>query len=768
MNTSVRFLRLRRSSRTALGSAVAVMAAVATQAAVCTWTGAGASSNASEAANWSPAAPTGSADEVVLNGTAAKSMLWDLTNPIASWFQDATYGGTVTVQTAYSGAFTSLVIAGDCTINGGTWTHEANGATEASRLRVHVAGSFALGSGAALNAQGKGYAAAKGPGAGSSAVANGQPAASHGGMGAAAFSNTYGSIVAPTSLGSGAYSAGGGAIWLTVGGTAAIDGRITAQPAQPTLAGGSGGSILIEAAAFAGGTNGLLDASVPYSASGSGQRGAGGGRIAVKLSAGSSFGSVRMKASGGQTADGIFGAAGTIYRQTAGQAEGAGTLMIDNAGIPSLAQTLVTPAQSDLNGFAEIVITNQGVLGLNTNTAFNLGHPTNLTTYGPAQSFVAAPRTNGLAIGDDWTLSGFTLRLYTNLHLAGSLAVTNAMLEMYAGWQPGVRVDGQVLVATNGVISHAPNGTAEVYRLAMEVGGDLTVAAGGAIDVTGKGYAKSSGPGRGNGSNNNSLPGASHGGLAAEWTSPWAYWVTYGSVTAPTNLGSGGLGAAFNSGITRGGGGAAEIRVGGATHLAGSILAKGYPSGGLAGNAGGSVFLTTGTLDGNGTIDASANPTTQYGGGGGRIAVILTGSDSFGGVTMRAFGAGTYRGAAGTIYRETAGAGAGRGVATVQGDASTYTTSTVTWIPAPTNATADIGLLAGVTLNATNHANVALATDLTIGDLFLRDSTVRLRLKGYTLRLHEMRHEDWGREAWVVYDGGQIVWDSRGTVIKVR
>jgi hypothetical protein len=93
---------------------------------------------------------------------------------------------------------------------------------------------------------------------------------------------------------------GGGAVWLTVKGPAIIDGTISAQAQQPTgLSGGSGGSILIEAVSLTGSTNGLIDVSVPYHAWGSSQRNGGGGRIAVILTGSSSFGSVQMRAHGG-------------------------------------------------------------------------------------------------------------------------------------------------------------------------------------------------------------------------------------------------------------------------------------------------------------------------------------------------------------------------------------------------------------------------------------------------------------------------------------
>jgi hypothetical protein len=702
-------------------------------------------------------------DELVLLGPySVRDMTWDLTNVVSTWVQTEGYTGAVSIASRYDGALPYLDITGQCQVAGGSWTHPGNAATAVYRMRVRVGGDFTLGTGAVFNVKGKGHGKGQGPGAGGNTGGNGAPAASHGGMGGAAFSPTYGSIVSPTNLGSGADSLGGGAVWLTVNGTATIEGTITAGVIVPSLSSGSAGSILLEATSLAGG--GLLDASVPYNVTGSNQRGGGGGRVAVILTGSSSFGSVRMKANGGQSLDGIFGAAGTIYRQTASQTAGTGTLLIDNAGLTALAQTLMTPAAGNLNTFSMIIVTNKAVLGLNTNTVLNLGELGNLAVFGPAQSFVATPQTAGLGLPNDLTLNGYTLQVYTNLSVGGSLTVTNATLELFAGWQTNVHVGGNLTVAAGGTISHGGNANVETYRLVMQVDGDMTVASGGAIDVTGKGYGIGMGAGRGHGSNNNSLPGASHGGRAAEhpliWTTylGWATnWITYGSVTAPTSLGSGGIGA---------GGGSVEIRVNGATLLAGNILAKGYPSGNLAGNAGGSIFLTSATLAGNGLIDASANTTSQYGGGGGRIAVILRNGASFGSVGMRAYGAGTLRGAAGTIYRQTVNQGTGRGVVTVTGDAATYTTNTTTRLP-PVGG----GPLEGlnyVTLEATNYANVAIMESMTMGDLYLRDDRVKLQLNGNTLSLKAKKHADWGTEARVVYANGQILWTFAGTVITIR
>lgn len=150
---------------------------------------------------------------------------------------------------------------------------------------------------------------------------------------------------------------------------------------------------------------------------------------------------------------------------------------------------------------------------------------------------------------------------------------------------------------------------------------------------------------------------------------------TYGSITAPTSLGSGSR--AFNPPdhkyspwdgqdefwIGQGvyGGGAVKLSVSGDTLVSGTITAEGARLGDT-GASGGSIFLTTRTLSGDGAIsvngsDATGIAESRGGGGGGRLAVILTGGTSRGEVRLQAFGGeGRWspNAAAGTIYLETA------------------------------------------------------------------------------------------------------------------
>ncbi len=239
-------------------------------------------------------------------------------------------------------------------------------------------------------------------------------------------------------------------------------------------------------------------------------------------------------------------------------------------------------------------------------------------------------------------------------------------------------VAGDAAVLAGGVLTHSANTTSEVYRLMLAVSNSLAVDPAGLLDATGKGYAAWNGPAPGG-----TAPakyGASHGGLGY---GPPLY-VTYGSITSPTNLGSSG---------EYPGGGAIILRVTGRTTLDGVVRADGQP---IAANyrvagAGGSVWLTTALLAGSGTISAQGGMlnTTATGGGGGRVAVKLTAGEDFDKVAMLAYGNidATYA-SAGTIYREAASQAPGRGTLVVDNGGVTVSGGSYTLISSNVTGTA--------------------------------------------------------------------------------
>src|ERR1051325_6963128 len=172
-------------------------------------------------------------------------------------------------------------------------------------LTLTLAGDAEVAPGGVINAAGKGYGGNVGTGNGGEA---GSPqsggGAGYGGNGGASSSNapggiSYGSFTQPANLGSGGGAGyggvgggGGGAIRLIVGGTATINGLISANGANATNSrsgGGSGGSIWITAGSFTG--SGAISAN-----GGLGEPihggGGGGGRIAIEYGTNSFAGGI--------------------------------------------------------------------------------------------------------------------------------------------------------------------------------------------------------------------------------------------------------------------------------------------------------------------------------------------------------------------------------------------------------------------------------------------------------------------------------------------
>ncbi len=343
------------------------------QAIVRTWTGDGPNALASTPTNWSDDTAPENGDSVMFDATSSTDCDWDLDIAVANWTQTADYAGTVTIRTVYPtapltpGAFTNLVITGDVTLSGGTWTHIANSGDHdaVDRLAVSVGGNFTLTAPAGINLTGRGFAMARGLGAGSD---DGQGSrrsmfgrgASHGGQGGwgsnvAEPAPTYGSIAKPETLGSGASRRGGGALRLVVDGTATIDGLIQANGvprADDSSPGAAGGSIFLMASKLGGsGVNGVLSAR-----GASGYQAGGGGRIAVHLDACDDFSAVQFQAAGntgpttasGWIPQGISGS-GTIYLEGDNNGERIAWLLIDNADVDDWGEGGMTPLPSELS-----------------------------------------------------------------------------------------------------------------------------------------------------------------------------------------------------------------------------------------------------------------------------------------------------------------------------------------------------------------------------------------------------------------------------------
>ena len=170
------------------------------------------------------------------------------------------------------------------------------------------------------------------------------------------------------------------------------------------------------------------------------------------------------------------------------------------------------------------------------------------------------------------------------------------------------RVAGDVVLRDGATLTHTCHSTTaetKTYALNLEVGGDVTIEAGAAIDASEKGYM-----------------GAGYGGTSQGGYSSSTYAISprkcFGSIRRPDEPGSGG---GYSGSYSYGGGAIHIMATNGTLTVNGKIAANG---GDVTNSspAGGSVWIECGTLAGTGTIDAYAGRATSYShGSGGRIAV---------------------------------------------------------------------------------------------------------------------------------------------------
>ncbi|OIO61364.1 hypothetical protein AUJ83_05070 [Candidatus Woesearchaeota archaeon CG1_02_33_12] len=249
----------------------------------------------------------------------------------------------------------------------------------------------------------------------------------------------------------------------------------------------------------------------------------------------------------------------------------------------------------------------------------------------------------------------------------GSVSVVDSLVleESSSVSSKAIDVPNQIIVGSGSTLTHAAASTAGLNITAT----NLTIEAGGSINVNYNGYVggwgsdNGGGEGGGTGSTNyNGGGGAGYGGAGGTGEGNYAGGTAYGSLTKPGDLGSGGgggrtgtAGTAYKGGD---GGGLVFINVTNTLNVSGTISANGNSGAGTStegggSGSGGSVYLTAGTFTGSGTITANGGSGySVYGGGGagGRIAVYYT-TNSFSGITNASFGTGYQNGSLGAVYR---------------------------------------------------------------------------------------------------------------------
>ena len=557
---------------------------------------------ASDASNWSKGVPQSDHKILFDPQFSNANCEWDggvngLSTSVAEWNQLEGYTGTVTFDTTYTGAFTVLAVAGNVTVNGGSWTHlrgEVNNSTPTYRLKVVVGGAFTLGAAAKVDLKAKGLAGGQKP-SGSSA---GSHASSCDG-----YSKVYGNVYAPDMPGSGSNGAncwGGGAFWLEVVGAAAIDGTITVRTDEKDgINQPAAGSVYIKAASCGGSGHIYADYEATSSYNGGGGSG---GRVAIVLTSANElvFPEANVAIKGRLTA-GTHGGGGTFFYKTADQTNG--TLVLDDVREKNYAVRWHKPTQitaipaGETWTFDAIKIKRYGMLAIPEGTTLNLPN-------GPQSVSASSTRQGGL------------------LYQGGTINWGSAPYVFAGNWifQPNApyTFDGDVTIADKGAIGcmiyQGSTDFSDAAKCEFTVNGTLTIDQGGAI------YAKGGGPDQPVSRNSY----AAHGGATMNAD---CLDTVYDSIFNPAYPGY--TAADGDQATTRSGGGLVKVTVNGDLVVNGTINAEGWLNGDIgAAGAGGTINIVARTLSGEGsmTVDATReNRWTYYNvGGAGRIAVRLT------------------------------------------------------------------------------------------------------------------------------------------------
>jgi hypothetical protein len=335
-----------------------------------------------------------------------------------------------------------------------------------------------------------------------------------------------------------------------------------------------------------------------------------------------------------------IGAAGTVYTKSSSQTNG--TLLIANnsvaPGSGKYAKSNVTNLTLD-----SLVAQNRGYFYIPVGSTLTIASSGSMTGNNTGLTFNYGTTTLPASI----TLSHWFFQ-------RGTLSASSTSLTVASGGtfevdQPSTL--SSITVQSGGNMTHDNNGSTEATKMDLTVT-DLTINSGGTINVNGQGYSGGNGPGVGT-----SGGGGGYGGMGGYTTGG----NTYGSFTAPNNIGSSGAGSASGAG-----GGAIKITVSGNLSNSGTISANGNNSTSCCSNGGGSggsvwIVFTGGssTWSGNGSITANGGTTSWSNtgnGGGGRIAITGYVTDTHSGTTSTYApdpSNGTAIGAAGTILTKS-------------------------------------------------------------------------------------------------------------------
>ncbi|MCP5058760.1 MAG: hypothetical protein GY937_18825 [bacterium] len=580
--------------------------------------------------------------DLVINGNGPGSPLTNLLIP-----PGATFDTIILQNGANVVADGAIQLAEDLILRGGSSLTHADGdesclVIDSSRVEIDAT--------SAIDVTGRGYAGGIAAGASGETLA-GQLGAgprvggSYGGDGGSdgsggARSPLYGDPSQPTLLGSGGGAsgntdggAGGGCVRMIVSNEVVVDGAIRANGSIGAggLSGmGSGGSVWISTSRLAGAGVIQTDGG---DRSAINNFGGGGGRIALEVDfvdPQSDLGGLRqVTARGG---DGFYadGAPGTVFIHRTGDIDGelivdaglaTGTWPLESRWVPVGPGIASAVGPDTLTTDGAVPLLPGGLVGLRLNPDTLHNETFEIADNTATTISVVTPNENGF---------GFPSLASPGNTYAGHWRFDRVTLQggAFVEIADPVTVNDVFEVNERSTLTHPQ--TSQIYEARLDLSVDaLHVDATSQIDVSARGYEGGrllDEPGftLGNVAGSATRTGGSHGGLGgAEVNAGGPPNPTYGSLTDPQDLGSGG-GANGNSDGGDGGGRifvtATNVTVDGTLNANGGIGA-----GGLSGmGAGGSINLVVDLLGGTGTISADGGTradVNNVGGGGGRVAI---------------------------------------------------------------------------------------------------------------------------------------------------
>ncbi len=216
---------------------------------------------------------------------------------------------------------------------------------------------------------------------------------------------------------------------------------------------------------------------------------------------------------------------------------------------------------------------------------------------------------------------------------------------------------GTFTVSNGFTVNTAVGSRVKIYAQTANIAGTLSANSQGFLGGYQTGNSSGDGLGAGGGVGNSSGGGGGgYGGNGGRRYSTTGG-LGYGSVTEPSDLGSGGSAYASSTSYPGGsGGGAIKLNVTGTLTNNGTISANGQSSTNYGGGgSGGSIWINTGTLAGTGSITTTggSNPGGYTGGGGGGRIALYYQSKTFSGSATAASGSSGSTdafGGAGTVY----------------------------------------------------------------------------------------------------------------------